>query len=203
VAAGPVSRILSADRNRQDGHSSRPRITAGLKRPTRRFDAPSQHVPQANPKTSSLFGLAPCGVYLACCIAAAAVRSYRTFSPLPRRGFRSRRLGATKSQSQSGAVCFLWHFPSAALERDLPDVIRHTALRSSDFPLPAPRHGERPSGPAANKLYYIRWRPAGCEVRRPETIGGVELGRKLVWRALLDSREPAGSRFPKTGKPDT
>jgi hypothetical protein len=36
------------------------------------------------------------------------------------------------------AVCFLWHFPSSGLESTLPDVIRHTALRSSDFPLPAP-----------------------------------------------------------------
>ena len=34
------------------------------------------------------------------------------------------------------AVCFLWHFPSNWLEPVLPDVIRHTALRSSDFPLP-------------------------------------------------------------------
>jgi hypothetical protein len=32
----------------------------------------------------SLFGLAPCGVCHARCITAAAVRSYRTFSPLPR-----------------------------------------------------------------------------------------------------------------------
>lgn len=35
------------------------------------------------------------------------------------------------------AVCFLWHFPSTRLEPDVPDVIRHTALRSSDFPLSA------------------------------------------------------------------
>src|SRR5215469_5392690 len=35
--------------------------------------------------TPSLFGLAPCGVCPARVIAAAAVRSYRTFSPLPRR----------------------------------------------------------------------------------------------------------------------
>jgi hypothetical protein len=34
----------------------------------------------------SLFGLAPCGVYPARCLTAAAVRSYRTFSPLPRQG---------------------------------------------------------------------------------------------------------------------
>jgi hypothetical protein len=40
------------------------------------------------------------------------------------------------------AVCFLWHFPSSdpiyVSLGALPDVIRHTALRSSDFPLPAP-----------------------------------------------------------------
>ena len=38
----------------------------------------------------------------------------------------------------AAAVCFLWHFPSIRLEPDIPDVIRHTALRSSDFPLLAP-----------------------------------------------------------------
>jgi len=47
------------------------------------------------------------------------------------------------------AVCFLWHFPSIRLEPDVPDVIRHTALRSSDFPLSRPKARQRPSGPAA------------------------------------------------------
>ena len=37
------------------------------------------------------------------------------------------------------AVCFLWHWPSTGLEARVPDVIRHTALRSSDFPPPARR----------------------------------------------------------------
>jgi hypothetical protein len=46
VAAGPVSRILSAGSLPQDGHSSGPRITARLKRPTRRLDVPSRNVPQ-------------------------------------------------------------------------------------------------------------------------------------------------------------
>jgi hypothetical protein len=32
------------------------------------------------------------------------------------------------------AVCFLLHWPSTRLEARIPDVIRHTALRSSDFP---------------------------------------------------------------------
>jgi len=35
------------------------------------------------------------------------------------------------------AVCFLWHFPSSGLDAAVPDVIRHAALRSSDFPPPA------------------------------------------------------------------
>jgi len=39
-------------------------------------------------------------------------------------------------ESRLEAVCFLWHFPSSGLESTLPDVIRHTALRSSDFPPP-------------------------------------------------------------------
>ena len=65
----------------------------------------------------------------------------------------------TSAHNDIGAVCFLWHFPSIRLEPDLPDVIRHTALRSSDFP-PRPFSQElsssllpewtgRPSGPAA------------------------------------------------------
>ena len=35
----------------------------------------------------------------------------------------------------SAAVYSLWHFPSSGLETTFPDVIRHTALWSSDFPL--------------------------------------------------------------------
>ena len=34
------------------------------------------------------------------------------------------------------AVCFLLHWPSSSVETGIPDVIRHTALRSSDFPPP-------------------------------------------------------------------
>ena len=75
--------------------------------------------PVCTEQIHSLFGLAPCGVCPARDIAAAAVRSYRTFSPLPR---------------ACEAVRFLWHFPSTSLDAGFPDVIRHTALRSSDFP---------------------------------------------------------------------
>ena len=34
------------------------------------------------------------------------------------------------------AVCFLLHWPSRSLDAPIPDVIRHTALWSSDFPPP-------------------------------------------------------------------
>jgi hypothetical protein len=37
----------------------------------------------------------------------------------------------------NAAVFSLWHLPSRSLDASVPDVIRHTALRSSDFPLPA------------------------------------------------------------------
>jgi len=95
-AAGPISRILSAetftvaDRNLQ----RRPR-TAG-----RPFLWAAHHCAAlaTYPKVVAhragtlpasrdpfLFGLAPCGVCHARYITAAAVRSYRTFSPLPRR----------------------------------------------------------------------------------------------------------------------
>jgi len=70
---------------RGDDHSSSPVITDGIKRPTRkpRTGRPMRALlPGAR---ASLFGLAPCGVLPATRVATSAVRSYRTFSPLPPR----------------------------------------------------------------------------------------------------------------------
>jgi hypothetical protein len=55
------------------------------------------------------------------------------------------------------AVCFLWHFPSSGLESTLPDVIRHTALRSSDFPPSASEDAEsdRPVRLPTESLYAV------------------------------------------------
>jgi len=66
------------------------------------------------------------------------------------------------------AVYSLWHFPSNALEGAVPDVIRHVALWSSDFPLsfraaranPAFTEGQRPSDLASANLYYRMERSA-------------------------------------------
>ncbi len=77
----------SVRRCRRGDHSSRPGVATRLKRPTRRFGEPSRLArPELPPTSPSLFGLAPCGVCHATHIAARPVRSYRTFSPLPREG---------------------------------------------------------------------------------------------------------------------
>ena len=68
-----------------------------------------------------------------------------------------------------GAVCSLWHLPSRSLDAPVPDVIRHTALRSSDFPLPAkPLELAGSDRPAACYTHDTRVR-AGCapEFRQP------------------------------------
>ena len=148
------------------GHSSRRRVAADVhQRPTRRFRplhgaalrrrAGTERAPCSGRALPSLFGLAPCGVYPAPGVTAGAVRSYRTISPLPRR-WSFRNGGCTRQAGQlgycvsrvalarhedgggvAGAVSFLWHWPSMSLHAHVPDVIRHTALRSSDFPPPA------------------------------------------------------------------
>ncbi len=130
---------------RRDDHSSSPVIADRIKRPTRR--------PQAGRLwNASLFGLAPCGVLPATCVTTGAVRSYRTFSPLPLRRSRMcehRKIGCVFSVPLS-------------FELPRPGVTRRTALRSSDFPLRlrSPtwrrrRRRRRSSGSLRRKQLYI------------------------------------------------
>ena len=162
------------------GHSSRRRVAADThQRPTRRFrhcmqqpfkgalhewsslTVPGRHgtPPCSRHASPSLFGLAPCGVYPASGVTDGAVRSYRTISPLPLRGAAlwtnpQAIPGRPPEGGLAEAVSLLWHWPSADLEVRIPDVIRHTALRSSDFPPPecrlAPTPRQRPPGPPAS-----------------------------------------------------
>ncbi|BAL08091.1 hypothetical protein BJA01nite_42880 [Bradyrhizobium japonicum] len=55
------------------------------------------------PATPSLFGFAPGGVYHAGSVAGAAVRSYRTFSPLPR-----------EAEGEAGRFVLCGTFPGVA-----------------------------------------------------------------------------------------
>jgi len=86
----------------RDGHSSWTPVTRRLQQPTRTagpdIDLEAFVLAREN-LVPSLFGLAPGGVCRAAGVAASAVRSYRTFSPLPR------------NTQRAAAVCSLWHFP--------------------------------------------------------------------------------------------
>ena len=113
--------------------------------------------PGCGRRIPSLFGLAPCGVYPAAAFTGGAVRSYRTFSPLPR-------------AAKPAAVCFLWHWPSLRLEAQSPDVIRHTALRSSDFP-PPPRLGRIGSDRPA-RLHILHGRTLRSSHARRRSLAG-------------------------------
>ncbi len=60
--------------------------------------------------------------------------------------------------AKGGTVCFLLHFPSNGLEPAIPDVIRHTALWSSDFPLSSCEDSDHP---ARYQHSYYKWLLAG------------------------------------------
>jgi hypothetical protein len=78
---GHISRILSAVAGRTIIPLGRALLRGSSDLPGG-SNAPSQYALRSS-GTPSLFGLAPCGVCPARVITAAAVRSYRTFSPLP------------------------------------------------------------------------------------------------------------------------
>ena len=100
----------------------------------------------------SLFGFAPGGVCPAVAVARNAVRSYRTFSPLPR-SLREERRGGSFSVALS-------------LRSPSPDVIRHRMSMEPGLSSPATFRPlpERPSG---------RLTPEGMECRGCGVKGGV------------------------------
>ena len=100
----------------------------------------------------------PLALLPARCALTAPFHPYRTGRPGERR---SGQLPVPKHEHP--AVCFLWHWPSTGLEARVPDVIRHTALRSSDFPLPgAPRFRvESPAATARSSCQCLVYRENG------------------------------------------
>ena len=103
----PVSRVLS-----------RTVIHLGAASPRRSSDLPGSNAGHAN---APLFGLAPGGVYPATAVTSSAVRSYRTFSPLPVRRCGHRTIGGLFSAALS-------------VGSRPPGVTWHPALWSPDFP---------------------------------------------------------------------
>ena len=77
-----VSRVLFAQEEERDGHSSGTPIAGRLVRSTLTAHLGNAMRPPVKAALPSLFDLAPGGACRAVCIAADAVRSYRTFSPL-------------------------------------------------------------------------------------------------------------------------
>jgi len=180
-AKGPVSRILSCAVIPLGAASPRTLISdlpGGFGASLSRLGASGRCAasPGSLRTLPSLFGLAPCGVYPAPALTDRAVRSCRTISPLPRRwsfrnGKPTRQAGPTRVLRFQGcppergvaeAVSFLWHWPSTDLEARVPDVIRHTALRSSDFPPPAaPALAKTPAATARSSCQSLVYRSCG------------------------------------------
>jgi len=110
----------------EGNHSSGIHVAVDLKQPTRKRAriCAARSTFYGRP-TASLFGLAPGGVYRAVSVARAAVRSYRTVSPLPASALVTRRsLGGLLSVALS-------------VGSRPPGVTWHLIRRSPDFP-PSP-----------------------------------------------------------------
>ena len=135
-----------------DDHSSRPAITDRLQQPTRRFrdsalrlGASGRCAPIAPKRAIGLpayLVLLRVGFTMRSCLRRNRCALTAPFHPY-------RRLAAA-------AVYSLLHWPSRCLEASVPDVIRHTALRSSDFPPPPNTSRHKPLGECGSD------HPAAC-----------------------------------------
>ncbi len=115
----------------------------------------------------SLFGLAPGGVYPATRVTTRAVRSYRTFSPLP-----PARAGS--------AVCFLWHFPWARAPQALPGTL---SCGARTF-LPAANATERLPGRLLRNAIMVP-KPPAYKRRRPNAFSGAAFSGAALQRGCL------------------
>ena len=141
-ARGPISRVLSTMSPWMGGHSSRRRIAPSLKQPTRAVSAETGLAAKAARRPYSV--LLPVGFTVPPCVAAGAVRSYRTLSISPDRSLRAEALGdllsvALSLGSLQPAVSRHRHFVEPGL--------------SSPWKLPAT---PRPPGPLAPRAIHIR-----------------------------------------------
>ena len=140
IRSGPVSRVLSwaiislgcglpaqldaTDPDVKRNGPLRDRMEPGDCSPSSLLDVP---IPRLHP-VFALLGLAPGGVCPASSVTRTAVRSYRTFSPLPQSSLRS-----------CVAVCFLWHFPDPCGWWALPTTVSYGARTFLHAGYPAQR----------------------------------------------------------------
>ncbi len=159
----------------RDGHSSATPVARRLEQPTR--TAGSGHRSRGSLAASlapSLFGLAPGGVCRAACVAASAVRSYRTVSPLPRRPHPT--LPRLRGREREGAGRGGLFSVALSLGSPPPDVIRHRMSMEPGLSSPAPPYP----------------RESGAERRAGAAVRPTDDSRNGVWRRL---RQAPRKRF--------
>ena len=120
-ASRPVSRVLyglDPCEPKRGSHSSGIRVAAHLKQPTRMI-TPEKGLGLR--PASSLFGLAPGGVYRAASVAGRAVGSYPTLSPLPRHLIAGQTCTQAPTIRRRGGLLSV----ALSLGSPPPDVIRH------------------------------------------------------------------------------
>ena len=174
------------------GHSSRRRVTADAhQRPTRRFRQllePPERAGPARRATMALQSRVPpylvllrVGFTLPPALQTERCALTAPFHPYPGAGIPattsapgkpgqlgycvSRETLRPRPKKRGGvaeAVSFLWHWPSMGFEAHVPDVIRHTALRSSDFPPPvALACAKPPAATARSSCQLLVYRSCG------------------------------------------
>ena len=135
-----------------------------------RVSAPGQHASAARVWPSDSLPIWSCSVWGLPCH-----RLYR------RRGALLPHLFTLTPGDKPKAVCSLWHWPSLSLNAQIPDVIRHTALRSSDFPLP--KHASASAATARRT----------CNVYASPYFGAMAPGNSLDTGLLRSVLKPAAS----------
>ncbi len=151
------------------GHSSRRRVTADThQQPTRRFRhllEPPVAYRADTPRSLVLAAVASLPIWSCSVWGLPCPMRYRIsgallphlFTLTPARGEQALHgmLCSLARAQVAEAVCFLLHWPSTGLDACIPDVIRHTALRSSDFPPPAASHDASGSDRPARLLLLV------------------------------------------------
>ena len=125
--------------------------------------------PRRDEPGSFLLDLAPSGVCRAGVVTRAAVRSYRTISPLPRRCPPARR-----RPTDGEAVCFLWHCPDPCGRWVLPTTAScgaRTFLGAGRAGVTRPvRHRGRSVRSGRKQFYGCRCAPVQSDASRASPI---------------------------------